>query len=94
MGYGAKFIATSDMQIATYDLGYGDGLLRYNGCGELKTACKARILGCMSMDSFSCEDVGEWICLFDDVREWARFFGTIEYEILVKLSPFLDRKWI
>ncbi|MGG7074275.1 alanine racemase [Campylobacter sp. 9BO] len=94
VGYGAKFIAPKDMTVATYDIGYGGGLLRYSGQGELLLANKKPMLGKMSMDSFSCEDVGEWVCVFDDARSWAKFFNTIEYEILVKLSPFIDRKWV
>ncbi|MCR4942670.1 MAG: alanine racemase [Campylobacter sp.] len=94
VGYGAKFTAKNDIQIATYDLGYGDGLLRYNGVGELYMANKEKMLGKMSMDSFSCKDCGEWICVFDDARIWANFFNTIEYDILVKLSPFINRKFV
>ena len=92
-GYGAKFCASEDMQIAVYDLGYGDGLLRYTGEGELKTAGGQRLLGKMSMDSFCCEDVGDKICVFDDVRVWADFFGTISYDVLTKLSPSINRRW-
>ena len=92
-GYGAKFCASEDMQIAVYDLGYGDGLLRYAGEGELKTAGGQRLLGKMSMDSFCCEDVGDKICVFDDARVWADFFGTISYDVLTKLSSSINRRW-
>ena len=92
-GYGAKFCASEDMKIAVYDLGYGDGLLRYTGEGELKTAGGQRLLGKMSMDSFCCEDVGDKICVFDDARVWADFFGTISYDVLTKLSPSINRRW-
>lgn len=92
-GYGAKFCASEDMQIAVYDLGYGDGLLRYGGEGELKTAGGQRLLGKMSMDSFCCEDVGDKICVFDDASVWADFFGTISYDVLTKLSPSILRRF-
>ncbi len=119
VGYGGVFTAKRDISIATYDLGYADGLFRYNGkgvlplaepsklenMGEIQTNLaesgvnssenshkkKAHLLGRMSMDSFSCEDLGECVCVFNDARIWAEFFGTIEYEILVKLSPFIPR---
>ncbi|MDL0088476.1 alanine racemase [Campylobacter gastrosuis] len=94
VGYGGKFCAKVDMKIATYDLGYGDGLFRYDGEGGLKLANGNEILGKMSMDSFSSNDVGDEVCVFDDARVWARFFNTIEYEILAKLSPFLKRVWV
>jgi len=92
-GYGAKFCASEDMQIAVYDLGYGDGLLRYAGEGELKTAGGQRLLGKMSMDSFCCEDAGDKICVFDDASVWADFFGTISYDVLTKLSPSILRRF-
>lgn len=92
-GYGAKFCANEDMQIAVYDLGYGDGLLRYGGEGELRTAGGQRLLGKMSMDSFCCEDAGDKICVFDDASVWADFFGTISYDVLTKLSPGINRRW-
>ena len=92
-GYGAKFCASEDIQIAVYDLGYGDGLLRYGGEGELPTADGRRLLGKMSMDSFCCEDAGDKICVFDDASVWADFFGTISYDVLTKLSPSINRRW-
>lgn len=97
VGYGGAYTATKDTPIAVYDLGYADGLFRYNGKGILelnertKDGKKAQMLGRMSMDSFSCEDLGDSVCVFEDAREWAKFFNTIEYEILVKLSPFIPR---
>ena len=92
-GYGAKFCASEDMQIAVYDLGYGDGLLRYAGEGELRTAGGQRLLGKMSMDSFCCEDAGDKICVFDDASVWADFFRTISYDVLTKLSPSISRRF-
>ena len=89
-----KFCADKDINIATYDLGYGDGLLRYAGDGELPLANGKAMLGKMSMDSFSCEDAGDWVCVFDDANVWARYFDTINYDILVKLSPNIKRKFV
>ncbi|MBF0983810.1 MAG: alanine racemase, partial [Campylobacter sp.] len=94
VGYGAKFEAPCDMKIGTYDLGYADGLLRYDGEGELVLPGGERMLGKMSMDSFCAEFGGERICVLDDARDWAKRFGTIEYEILVKLSGEIKRSWV
>ncbi|MDO5045473.1 alanine racemase [Campylobacter sp.] len=94
VGYGGKFCAKEDMQIATYDLGYGDGLLRYDAERELNLASGERILGKMSMDNFSSEDGGKRVCVIKDARIWAKFFDTIEYEILVKLSPNISRRFV
>lgn len=91
VGYGGKFVAEDELEIATYDLGYGDGLLRYNGKGELSLANGGKLLGKMSMDSFSTQNYGKEVCVFDDAEVWAKFFDTISYEILVKLSPEIKR---
>ncbi len=91
IGYGGIFTAAKDMEVATYDLGYADGLFRYNGRGELVLGNGKAMLGKMSMDSFSCENSGEEICVFKDADIWADFFHTINYEILVKLNPNIQR---
>ncbi|AJC88056.1 alanine racemase [Campylobacter insulaenigrae] len=91
LGYGGAYVAKNTINIATYDLGYGDGLFRYNGKKDLILPNGKKILGKMSMDNFSCEDCGDEICVIKDANEMARFFNTINYEILVKLSPFLER---
>lgn len=91
MGYDNAFVAQEKMRVGTYDLGYADGLFRYDARGGLRLADGREILGKMSMDSFSCEDGGEELCVFDDARIWAEFFHTISYEILVKLHPSIPR---
>ncbi|ELD5174019.1 alanine racemase, partial [Campylobacter upsaliensis] len=91
VGYGGAYVANEPLQIATYDLGYADGLFRYDGKGQLKLANGKEMLGKMSMDSFSCEDSGGEICVLDDANLWADFFHTINYEILVKLNANIKR---
>lgn len=93
LGYGGIFRAKDDMKIATYDLGYGDGLFRFNGRDKLRLANNELILGKMSMDSFISVDRGDLICVMDDANIWADFFNTINYEILVKLSSKIKRSW-
>ena len=66
VGYGGAYVANEPLQIATYDLGYADGLFRYDGKGQLKLANGKEMLGKMSMDSFSCEDSGEEICVLNE----------------------------
>lgn len=94
IGYGGVFVANCDIDVATYDLGYGDGLLRYNGIGDLRLANGEKMLGKMSMDGFSSKNCGDKICLFDDARVWAKFFNTISYDVLVKLNPQIPRRWV
>ncbi len=104
VGYGGKFSASKPLKIATYDLGYADGLFRFDGASfdqssllkpkdtqKLTLANDKSLLGCMSMDSFSCEDVGAQVCVFKDADIFARYFNTINYEILAKLSPYIKR---
>ncbi|MBS4234758.1 alanine racemase [Campylobacter vulpis] len=91
VGYGGAYMANEPLKIATYDLGYADGLFRYDGRGHLRLANGKKMLGKMSMDSFSCEDSGEEICVLDDANLWADFFHTINYEILVKLNANIKR---
>lgn len=91
LGYGRTFIALKDMQIATYDLGYADGLFRCDTQEKLCLADGTKLLGRISMDSFSCEDKGDEVCVFDDAEIWAKAFKTISYEILVKLHPNIPR---
>jgi len=94
VGYGAAYEVKDKLKISCYDIGYGDGLFRYNGQGVLRIANKKPILGRVSMDSFSVEGDDDEVCVFNDVREFAQFFNTISYDILTKLSPFLSRKVI
>lgn len=91
IGYSNAYTANKDLNVATYDLGYADGLFRYNAKRELRLANGKKILGKMSMDSFSCEDSGDEVCVFNDATLWANFFDTIDYEILVKLHPNIKR---
>lgn len=91
VGYGGVFCAKETMNIATYDLGYGDGLLRYDGKGEFIFNAKDKILGRMSMDSFSSDSLSDELCVINDANIWAKHFNTINYDILVKLSPVIER---
>ncbi|ANV98605.1 alanine racemase [Helicobacter enhydrae] len=96
VGYGGVGIVPQDCSVSTYDLGYGDGLLRLNEhfTTPLRCANGAIILPKMSMDCFSCLSDEEEICLFEDASLWAQHFDTIPYDILTKLSPYITRKII
>jgi len=92
VGYGATFEALGPMEVSTYDVGYGDGMFRYNGKGALHIANGKPLIGRVSMDSFTVEGSDEEVCVFDDATEFASFFDTITYDILTKLSPSLSRR--
>lgn len=92
IGYGGVSVVGKDSAFSTYDVGYGDGLFRLGkDMPKLHCASGEEILPVMSMDCFSCESEREEICVFSDVGEFARVFGTIPYVILTHLSPFIPR---
>ncbi len=91
VGYGGVYEAKKDMTVSTYDTGYGDGLFRYNGLGDLKTANDKPILGRISMDSFALEGDDNKVCVFDDATHFANYFNTITYEIITNLSKDIKR---
>jgi alanine racemase len=89
VGYDKKFIASSDMIISTIDVGYGDGIPYFREGIKLKNA---NAFGKISMDSMIVE--GEFkkeVVVFDDIKEFAKNFDTITYDILVKMSPRIKR---
>jgi len=90
IGYGGTFTAPEDMSVSTYDIGYGDGFFRFNGEGEFYLGDK-KVLGRISMDSLALEGEDEEVCILNDAKETARFFGTISYDVLVKLNPQIQR---
>jgi alanine racemase len=93
VGYGGKFSAKKELISSTYDAGYADGLMRYRGCGELRTTDGSLILGRVSMDSLSVNADAEEISIFDNAEIWAREFNTISYDVLVKLNAKIPRSF-
>lgn len=93
VGYDGAGILEDNAQVSTYDLGYGDGLFRLNQNHQGKLKCKDGeiILPKMSMDCFSAICNKQELCLFDDACNWAKFFDTIAYDVLVKLSPNIPK---
>jgi len=91
-GYNKMHMSDKDIEITTIDTGYGDGLPYFkNGC-QLK---EARALGKISMDSMIVEGhFKKEVVVFDDVKEFAKNFDTITYDILVKISPRIKRKTV
>lgn len=92
VGYGGVFTAKSEMNVSTYDLGYGDGFLRLNGKKTYTTPKGYEILGKVSMDNCSINSTDEEICIFDDVRALAKIHDTITYEITTTLNPNIKKE--
>ncbi|MDR1460407.1 MAG: alanine racemase [Campylobacteraceae bacterium] len=94
VGYGGMFTANKNMISSLYDVGYSDGILRYDGKAKLKTTNKSLILGRVSMDSMSINSDEEEISIFNDATVWAKHFNTISYDILVKLNARIAREFV
>ncbi|MDR1285687.1 MAG: alanine racemase [Campylobacteraceae bacterium] len=93
VGYGGVFTSDKNMLSSLYDIGYADGILRYDGKKELRTTTKSLILGRVSMDSMSVNSDEEEISVFNDATVWAKYFNTISYDILVKLNAKISREF-
>jgi len=94
MGYGGDFIATQDMTVSTYDLGYGDGWFRGDSTQPYIISEGLPILGRVSMDSISLESEKEEVCVMNDAQAAAKQFGTISYEMTTALSAELPKEVI
>ncbi|RDU66733.1 alanine racemase [Helicobacter didelphidarum] len=94
IGYGGKSIIHEKTAISTYDIGYGDGMYRVNGSKKVLLPNGKEILPRSSMDCFSCYDTANEICVIDDAAYIASLFDTIPYEVLTRLSPFIERRII
>jgi alanine racemase len=94
VGYGGAFEASEETVSSLYDVGYSDGVLRYNGQGGLKTTNGSLILGRVSMDSMSVNSDKEEISIFNDADVWAKHFNTISYDVLVKLNAKIPREFV
>lgn len=91
IGYGGNYTASKDMEISTYDIGYGDGFKRIPVGSNYNISKELQILGNISMDSLSINSTKDTICLFDNVNDLAKLHNTISYEILTSLNPNLKR---
>jgi len=91
VGYGATFRAASKMVVSNYDFGYGDGFLR-SCSNHYVTPEGIAIAGRISMDNSSFISQKESLLIFDDARVVAKVAGTISYEVLTSLKPYIKRQ--
>lgn len=103
VGYGRRFVAEADTQIATVPIGYGDGWRRIltNNCDVLIGGQRHHQRGTVSMDSIMVElgpqsevQVGQTVTLIGSdgaseitTEEVAERAQTINYEITCGLTP-------
>jgi len=91
IGYGGEGRPRWAGIVSTYDIGYGDGWFRGNASRPYRLPGGKEIVGRVSMDAFSLEGGDERVCLFEDAAEAAKQFETIAYDVMVKLSPSIER---
>ncbi|VAV93392.1 Alanine racemase, partial [hydrothermal vent metagenome] len=102
VGYGARFSAPTDMQIATIAYGYADGLSRTIGANSFGwiDGQKLPLLGRVSMDLMAvdisqlakCPKPGDFVQFFgDDLNDFASSCATEPYEILTSIGPRVKR---
>jgi alanine racemase len=95
IGYGGVSEIEEEEFIGIYDVGYGDGFRRLPVEAienrEFKTPDGSYILGKVSMDSIALNSRRQRVLLFNSVKKLAKIFETIDYEIVVNLSPSIER---
>jgi alanine racemase len=106
VGYGAAFTADRPLKAAIVAAGYADGLLRVGAPRAWAALEGARLpyLGRISMDLLALDAAnapnaaaGDFVQLLgpevpvDEAAAWA---GTIAYEILTRLGPRAERRYL
>jgi len=91
IGYGETYEAKKDMQVGTYDIGYGQGFPRLDENKVYHTPDGYRLLGKVSMDYVSLDTNEKKVILFNNVSGLAALHKTITIQATCALSPFLKR---
>jgi len=92
IGYGASYKVLEDNTlVSNYDIGYGDGFFRVNEKQNAYIQDGSKILGRISMDSFSTFGDKKEVCVFSNASHLSKVHDTIEYEILTHLLPRIKR---
>jgi alanine racemase len=91
VGYGGAYCSKEEQLISTYDIGYADGFPRLNEHMDYCINKDKKILGRVSMDNISINSIDDKIMIFDNVNRLANMTKTINYDILAKLKPNINR---
>ncbi len=107
VSYGHTFVADAPMRVALVPLGYGDGVPRHasSTAEVLVGGGRSRILGRVCMDQFvvgaGSAEAGDEVVLFGPgtrgeptATDWARWCGTIGYEIVTRTCGRQTRRWV
>ena len=107
VSYGHTFVAPEPMRAALVPMGYGDGIPRHaSSVAEvLVDGVRAPVLGRICMDQFVVgapeATPGDEVVLFGPgshgeptATDWARWCGTINYEIVTQMGGRQTRLWV
>jgi alanine racemase len=107
VSYGHTFVAEEPMRVALVPMGYGDGIPRHasSTAEVLVNGGRGRVLGRICMDQFvvAAPDTraGDEVVLFGPgshgeptATDWARWCGTIDYEIVTRMGGRQTRVWV
>ena len=107
VGYGATFVAPTDMWVGTIPIGYADGMIRKLGGQEvLIDGQRMPLIGRICMDQCMVAlpktyDIGEKVTLLGrqgqeeiSVDEWANKLQTINYEVPCIITARVPRIYI
>jgi alanine racemase len=100
-GYGATFVAPSDLDAAVVNIGYADGYFRgFSSRGRARVGDKVLpLLGRVSMDLliFDCAGAGigegDWVEIDYELPRAAEASGMSQYELLTGLGSRFERVW-
>ncbi len=90
IGYGATYEVKKDCKISNYDFGYADGFCRLLSNNYI-TPCHNELIGRISMDNSSFISEEDELLIFDDATIPAKGAGTIAYEVLTSLKPYIKK---
>ena len=106
VSYGHTYVAPEPMRVALVPLGYGDGVPRAasSTAEVLVGGVRGRVLGRVCMDQFVVSapgaSAGDEVVLFGTgsggeptATDWARWCGTISYEIVTRMVGRQTRVW-
>jgi alanine racemase len=107
VGYGATQPVSRGMRIATLPIGYADGLVRAAGGKAMVSVAgvEVPVIGRISMDLITIDVTGlegrvrpgttvEVLAGAGAVDRFAAAAGTIPYELLVRLGPRIERRYL
>ena len=107
VSYGHTFVASEPMRVALVPIGYGDGVPRHaSSNAEVQIdGVRGKVLGRICMDQFVVAapeaNAGDEAVLFGPgsrgeptATDWARWCGTIDYEIVTRMGGRQQRLWV